>query len=172
MAVEISKVINAAVFVDGESFIGRAEEVDLPKVKFKFSDTKGLGLYGEAELPSGLDKMEARIKFNSLYPSFTALAANPFKLRTVIVRASQQVWDQNGVSREAPIKAEMRGFFREWDTGNIKGGESAEAEATLSVIYYKLEADGNEIVEVDVFNNIYKVEGQDILQQFKQNIGS
>ncbi len=171
MAIEINKVFNARVYIDGQDFIAKAEEVDLPKVKFKFADTKALGLYGEAELPSGLDKMEARIKFNSIYPDFVSLAANPFKMRSVVVRASMLVWDQNGVNREVPVKAEIRGFFREWDSGNVKKGEGAEAEATLSVIYYKLEVDGNEVVEVDVLNNIYKVEGEDILQEYKQNIG-
>ena len=117
------------------------------------------------------DGAAGRIKFNSIYPDFVKLAANPFKLRSVIVRASMQVWDQNGVDGEVPVKAEMRGFFREWDSGNVKKGENAEAEATLSVIYFRLEVDGNEIVEVDTINNIYKVEGEDVLQNYKQNIG-
>jgi len=171
MGIEISKVYNARVYIDGRDFIGKAEEVDLPKVKLKFSEIKGLGLYGETEVPSALDKMEARLKFNSIYPEFVALAADPFTLRSVIVRASQQVWSQRGVEEERPIKAEMRGFFKEWDGGSIKKGDGAEAEAQLSVVYYKLEVDGIEIVEIDVFNNIYRIEGRDILAPFKQNIG-
>jgi hypothetical protein len=39
------------------------------------------------------------------------------------------------------------------------------------VIYYKLEVDEQEIVEVDVLNNIYKVSGDDVLQNYKINIG-
>ena len=171
MAIEISKVFNTRVYIDGKDFIAKAEEVDLPKVKFKFSDAKALGIYGEFELPSGLDKLEARIKFNSIYGDFIALASNPFVARTIIIRASKQDWDQRGVAREVPVKAEIRGFFKEFDSGKIKGRESAEADATISVIYYKLEVDGRDIVEVDVINNIYKVKGQDILQAYKQNIG-
>jgi hypothetical protein len=171
MAINVSKIFNARVYIDGNDFIAKAEEVELPKVKFKFADSKGLGLYGEFELPSGLDKMEAKIKFNSMYPDFLKIASDPTKTRTVIVRASNQYWTNQGVMAELPVKAEMRGFFKEFDSGKFKKADNTEAEATLSVIYYKLEVDEQEIVEVDVINNIYKVAGNDILQQYKINIG-
>lgn len=171
MAIEISKVFNARVYIDGTDFIAKAEEVDLPKIKFKFADTKALGLYADGELPTGLDKLEARIKFNSVYPEFIALAADPFTARTIIIRAPMQDWQQQGVVKTRSLKAELRGFFKEWDSGKFKKAESAEAEATISCIYYKLEVDGQEIVEVDTINNIYKVEGKDILQEYKVSIG-
>lgn len=169
--IEISKVFNARVYVDGTDFIAKAEEVDLPKVKFKFADSKALGLYGEFELPTGLDKLEARLKFNSVYPEFLALASDPFTMRTVIVRAPYQVWTQQGVTKTVPLKAEMRGFFKEFDAGKFKARDSAEAEATLSVTYFKLEIDGKEVLEVDTINNIYKVEGKDKLRDYRTAIG-
>jgi hypothetical protein len=171
MAINVSKIFNARVYVDGTDFIAKAEEVELPKVKFKFADAKGLGLYGEFELPSGLDKLEAKIKFNSMYPEFLKIASDPFTAHTIIVRASNQYWTNTGVMAEKPVKAEMRGFFKEFDSGKFKKADNTEAEATLSVIYYKLEIDEQEIVEVDVLNNIYKVSGNDILQNYKINIG-
>lgn len=169
--IEVSRVFNARVYIDGTDFIAKAEEVELPKVKFKFADAKGLGLYGEVELPTGLDKLEAKIKFNSMYPEFLGIAADPFTVRTIIVRASKQTWTANGVSQELPIKAEIKGFFKEFDSGKLKKADASEAEATMSVHYYKLEIDGQDVVEVDVINNIYKVYGDDKLQTFKANLG-
>ncbi len=171
MAIEVSKVFNARVYIDGTDFIAKAEEVDLPKVRFKFTDTKALGIYAEGELPTGLDKLEARIKFNSVYPEFIALAADPFTVRTIIIRAPKQNWQQTGVVKTESIKAEIRGFFKEWDSGKYKGREGAEAEATISCIYYKLEVDGQDYIEIDTINNIYKVAGKDILQEYRQSIG-
>jgi hypothetical protein len=169
--INISKVFNARVYIDGSDFIGRAEEVELPKVKFKFADSKGLGLYGEFELPSGLDKLEAKIKLNSIYPDFVKIASDPTTTRTVIVRASNQYWTNTGVMAEKPIKAELRGFFKEFDSGKFKKADNTEAEATMSVFYYKLEVDGEEILEIDVLNNIYKVNGNDVLQNYRINLG-
>jgi len=171
MAIEVSKVFNARVYIDGTDFIAKAEEVDLPKIKFKFADSKGLGLYGEFELPTGLDKMEAKIKFNSVYPEFISLASDPFTIRYVIVRGSVQHWANQGVVEELPLKAEMRGFFKEFDSGKVKRADNSEAEATLSVIYYKLNVDAMDVLEVDVMNNIYNVNGVDKLQNYRINIG-
>lgn len=169
--IDISKVFNARVYIDGTDFIAKAEEIDLPKVKFKFSDTKALGLYADGEFPTGLDKLEARIKFNSVYPDFIALAADPFTARTIIIYAPMQDWQQTGVVKTSSVKAEIRGFFKEWDSGKLKKAESAEAEATVSCIYYKLDVDGQDVIEVDTINNIYKIKGKDILQDYKINIG-
>lgn len=144
---------------------------DLKEVKFKFADTKALGIYADSELPTGLDKLESKIKFNSVYPDFVALAADPFTSRTVIVRAPYQVWTQNGVSKTASLKAEMKGFFKEFDSAKFKKADSSEAEATMSVLYYKLEVDGVEVVEIDTLNNIYKVKGKDLMRDYVTAIG-
>jgi P2 family phage contractile tail tube protein len=172
MAIEISKVFNARVYIEGTDFIAKAEEVDLPKIKFKFADTKALGLYADGELPTGLDKLEAKIKFNSIYPDFIALAADPFTSRTIIVRAPIQDWQQQGVVKTRTLKVEIKGFFKEWDSGKFKKADSSEAEATISCVYYKLEIDGQDVIEVDAINNIYKVKGKDILQDYKTAIGN
>ena len=167
----ISKVYNANVYINGNNLAGQAKEVDLPKIKPKFADISGLGLYGEAEVPIGMEKMESRLLMNSVYPEFVEVVSNPRKAATVIIRSTMTGFDQNGVQFEKPLKAEMRGFFKESDTGKFKQGESTEAEATMSVIYYKLDLDGQPVVEIDVFNNIYKVKGEDLLKDFRANLG-
>jgi len=39
------------------------------------------------------------------------------------------------------------------------------------VNYYKLEVGGDEIIEVDAINNIFKVEGEDVLEERRNNLG-
>ena len=169
--IQMSKVFNARVYIDDTDFIAKASEVDLPKIKFKYADTKALGLYAESELPTGLDKMESRFMFNSIYGDFLAIASEPFKAHKVIVRGTMQSWTTDGVSSEVPVKAELKGFFKEFDAGKIKGREGSEAEATMNVIYFKLEVDNKEIIEIDTINNIYKVKGVDRLKDYKANLG-
>jgi len=41
----------------------------------------------------------------------------------------------------------------------------------MAVIYYKLEVDDKEIYEIDVFNNILKVNGEDKLSEYRQALG-
>lgn len=171
MAIEISKVYNARLYLNGSDFIGKANEVDLPKVKVKFADVNGLGMYADAEVPIGLDKMEARFLMNSIYKEFVEVVSNPRKAAKIIVRSSITWFGQDGVSQEKPFKAELRGVFKDSDTGKFKKGESTEAEATMSVFYYKVEVDGSTVVEIDVFNNIYKAGGEDIIADWRANLG-
>lgn len=170
MAIEINKVTNARVYINGTDFIAKAEEVDLPKVKFKTTETKGLALIGETDLPTVLDKLEARIKFNSIYPDFVAYASDPFKVHTIIIKAPVGVYTQEGTQFK-PLKAEIRGVFKEFDVGKMKKGDSAEAEASIAVHYFKLEFDNREIYEVDVLNNILKIEGKDVLAEYRAALG-
>ena len=68
---DINKVYNARVYLNDIYLIGKANEVDLPKIKPKFTDVDGcLGLYEEAEVPIGIDKMETRLLMNSVYFKF------------------------------------------------------------------------------------------------------
>ncbi len=42
--IDINRVCNANVYLDGTSFLGRAESVDLPNIKHKFAEHKALGM--------------------------------------------------------------------------------------------------------------------------------
>ena len=65
----------------------------------------------------------------------------------------------------------VRGYPKAHPGGSFKAKEDTELENTFTVNYYKLEIDGEEIVEIDVMNNIYKVGGEDLLAERRQNLG-
>ena len=61
MAVNVNRMTNANIYVNGANLLGMAEEVIVPRPKAKMVDHKGLGMVGVGEFPSGLDKIEATI---------------------------------------------------------------------------------------------------------------
>ena len=67
--IEINKLTNANVYMNGVNLLGRAEEVQLPQIKHKMAEHKALGMVGSAEFFAGIDKMECKIKWNALYPA-------------------------------------------------------------------------------------------------------
>lgn len=67
--IEINKLTNANVYMNGINLLGRAEEVQLPQIKHKMAEHKALGMVGSAEFFAGIDKMECKIKWNALYSS-------------------------------------------------------------------------------------------------------
>lgn len=169
--IKINKVTNTNVYVDGVSFLGRAEEITLPQVKQKMSDHKGLGLAGSLELPSGIDKLECKIKWASLYPEVLKKAANPFKPVPLQVRTSLETYTGQGRTAEVPVVVYLTVSCKEFPLGAYKHHDPAEFETNHSCSYVKLVVDGEEILEIDVFANIYKVDGMDLLETYRKNIG-
>ena len=47
--------------------------------------------------------------------------------------------------------------------GTVKKGDAMGAETTLELTYYMIEVDGEQVVEVDKLNGVYKVNGSDML---------
>ena len=77
-----------------------------------------------------------------------------------------------GKIAEVPAVAYLSGTFKEFPLGNFKPQDNAEYETTMSVNYAKLVINGEEIFEIDVLANIYKVDGVDILAVYRANIGA
>ena len=143
--IEINKLTNANVYMNGVNLLGRAEEVQLPQIKHKMAEHKALGM---------------------------AVCSNPFLATMIQVRANLETYNGTGRIKEVPATAFLIGTFKEFPLGNIKPQENAEYETTMSVTYAKLVVDGVEIFEIDVLENIYKVGMVDMLSTFKKNTGA
>lgn len=169
--IEIKRICNANVYVDGNSLLGKVEECKLPEVKITLSEHKALGMQGKLEFPSGIDKMEATFKWNSLYSDVLAKVANPFKTVEIQVRGSLETYGNSGRIEEVPMVAYLTGSFTKFPMGAFKQHDNVEAETSMSVTYAKLELAGQTILEVDALANIYKAGGLDLLETYRTNIG-
>lgn len=169
--IKINRVVNANVYLDGDSFLGRCEEVTAPDVKVKMADHKGLGMYGTLELPAGVDKIEAKFKWASIYPEVAAKVADPFKVVAVQVRGSIAVYNAQGRESEKPCVAHFRGVFKNLALGSYKQHDNVETSSDMTVYYAKWTVDGVDVIEVDVLENILKVNGVDALADYRANIG-
>ena len=170
--IEINKLTNANVYLNGTNLLGRAEEVQLPQIKHKMAEHKALGMIGSAEFFAGIDKLECKIKWNALYPDVLRTCANPFLAAMIQVRANLETYNGTGRIEEVPATAFIIGTFKEFPLGNIKPHENAEYETTMAVTYAKVIVNKQEIFEIDVLQNIYKVGPIDVLSLFKKNVGA
>ena len=169
--IEIHRITNANVYLDVQSLLGRAEEVQLPQVKAKMVEHKALGMVGTIEAFAGFDKLEGKIKWASFYADVLKKAANPFKAVQLQVRGSMPIIVGGSVNREAPIVAILSVLFTSIPGGNYKQHENVEIETDFVAYYMKLTVDGQDVTEIDVLENIYKAGGIDLLAQYNANIG-
>jgi len=171
MSIQVNRLTNANVYIDGNSFLGKAEEINLPVIKHMMADHKALGMVGQVEFFAGIEKMEAKIKWNSLYADVMKKNGNPVRPVSLMVKTSVETYTSAGRTAQVPGTFYVTGSFKDFPMGNFKQHENVELETNLSVTYCKLEIDGSVILEIDVLANIYKVDGVDILAQYRANLG-
>lgn len=169
--INVNRLTNANVYINGNSKLGKAEEIDLPKIVAKMVEHKALGMQGAVELPAGFDKMEARIKWNSFYADTFAMMADPYETVNLQCRSSLETYTGQTRTGQTSYVCFMRGNFKEVPMGNFKQHDNVEMDSRLSVTYVKLEVNGQPIVEFDALANIFKINGVDKLAEYRANIG-
>ena len=169
--ISVKRLTNANIYINGNSFLGRAEEVTTPMIKYKQSEHKALGMIGTFELFSGIDKIEAKIKWNSLYEEVLKEISNPTQVIKMQVRGSIETYDATGRAEEVPVICYMDCFAKDFPMGNFKQHDNVEIETNFNVVYAKLEINGVEKYEVDILSNILVIEGKDVLATYRANLG-
>lgn len=171
MAASINRMTNCNVYLDGNSLLGKAEEITLPEIKAKLAEHKALGMVGAVELPSGLDKMEAQIKWAAYYTDAIAASGNIYRTVQLQVRSSLESYEAAGRTAETPVVVHLTGQFKNLPLGNFKQHDNVDFTSQMNVTYVKVVIGGVTIVELDVLANIYKVDGTDLLETYRANLG-
>lgn len=168
----VSKVFNANVYIDGtNSLLGRAKEVTLLDVVANTEEHKGLGMVGALELPNGLAAMVTKIKWAGWYPDQLTLGANPFKSHKLQLRASVEEYGAGGRVGEKALVVLLTVSWKKTPLGAFVSGAGQEPEDELTTTYVKVTLDGKELVEIDVHENVWRVNGVDVLETYRKNLG-
>jgi P2 family phage contractile tail tube protein len=169
---DISKVYNANVYIDGtNNLLGRAGEVTLPDIAVATEEHMALGMIGKVLLPTGLEAMEAKIKWSGFYADQLKTGADPFTAHKLQLRANVQTFGAAGLTAEKPLVILMTCRWKKSPLGVFGAQKATEYEEELTVTYVKVTLDGEELVEIDVLENVWKVGGKDIVAAYRKNLG-
>jgi len=171
MSLVISKVQDANVYINGTSTHGQASEVSLPEIQFSKSEYKALGLIGSLKFFNGVDALEATIKWNYPDNDVQVACANPRKAIELMVRSNKTVYTNGDVTDEQPVVVYLRGTSNNHGLGAFKAKEDTDLSTKFDISYIKEEVNGRAIVELDIINNIFRIDGVDQLAAYKQNLG-
>lgn len=165
------KINDYNAYLDGTKMIGVAASVSLPPVKMKTSTVSGVGVNGELDSPTigQFESMEQEIQFNTLYSSAMD-ALSPLTNVNLTLRAAQQVYDKTGGYAFKGLRVVEMGRVKSFEPGKVEKGEAMEAKVILELTYLMIEVDGNQLLEVDKLNGVYKVNGEDMLAGVKSLI--
>ncbi|GAB6035879.1 phage major tail tube protein [Fundidesulfovibrio butyratiphilus] len=169
---QVNRLANCNVYMDGTSMLGRCEEAKVPAIKSVMTEHKALGMIGKVELFSGVDKMEADFKWASFYPEVIVKVVNPFAAIALQVRGSLETWTDAGRTEEVPVVVHLRGSFKEHNFGDYKTHSPAEFPTKFAATYVKCTHNGVDLYEIDAMSNIMKIQGVDMLANYRANIGA
>jgi hypothetical protein len=167
----IATLYNANVYVNGESFAGVAEEVTLPDLKPKMTDHHPLSGIGTIELPTGLDKMGMKIKWNSANPDVLMNSADFYNAQDIMIRANSDIWVNDSRTGSVPVTAFIRGRSTGVPPIGLKHQDNPDIETNYTIHAYKLEMDGAVLFEIDLYAQVYIVDGVDMYAAYRANLG-
>jgi P2 family phage contractile tail tube protein len=122
---------------------------------------------GTVDVDTGkVEKMESVIKFKGLQTDPIKLIGN--KEAPLVIRGSLR--NKDGTDKKLTI--EMRGLVKDYDNGTINAESLGETNVTLSVSYYRFNADGEYLIEIDPINNVRSLNGSNQLEGVLANISN
>ena len=172
MGINPKHIVGAQLFIDDTGFIGLVDGLELPENATKMIEHKATGMIGAIELPMSKEKATGKFKVQGLYEDLEKFFANAFASRTIMIMASLAKYDaSSGVSEEQAVVITMTGMFVKSKVGTIEAEKGTEGNCEYTVWAYKLVIAGTTLVEWDILNNKFEVNGVDIIATRKSNMG-
>lgn len=165
----IEKILNANVYLDDVNFVGRALEVEITKVSIKTTEHQTLAMVGPLELFQGIEKLEGKIKW-AAFNADVLSRLSPVRASKLTIRVAQQEYKDSSVIATKQVRAMMVGRIKEQAAGTLKAGEG-DVETTFAVDYFKKVVDGKDVLEIDIPNYIYRIDGEDIYADVRTALG-
>ena len=161
---------NFNLFLEGEGYAGRATEITLPKLARKMEEFDAGGMLGPIDIDMGQEKLEAEITL----AEFSRKVLETYGIASadgVQMRFKGAAVNDGTTSATDAIEIVMRGRYKEIDMGTVKRGENAPMKLSASLTYYKYVLNGEDIIEIDMVNMIFVVNGVDRMEEMSEALG-
>lgn len=163
-------VHSANVYTHGVRLLGTTGEVTLPNLEAMSETISGFGILGEYESPTPghFGSLEQEIEFRTFDDGvFELLDAEDRDGIDLTLRAAQMSRASTGAIGLTGAKIVMRGMLKTFGDGTVKQASPIGVKIKLELLYYKLVVAGQERIELDKLNGIYKVNGVDRLAKVR-----
>jgi hypothetical protein len=165
------KLINFRAYLDGTDLLGTTD-VELPNMESMTDTVKGAGIAGEVEAPilGHYGSQSLTLNWRTTTGNTTILAKP--KAHHLDLRGSIQTYDaSDGAYKTVPLKVVVKAIPKNTQLGKLDVGTGQDAVSEFEINYIKVWLDGQERIELDKYNFICVIEGQDYLADVRSNLG-
>jgi hypothetical protein len=162
---------NFAVYEDSTEFYGMAE-VTLPEISQITEEIKGAGISGSfnGAFVGHVEAMTLTLNFRSVTSDAIKLAEP--RNHQLDLRAAQQYWNSTaGKFEQQAVKHVLIVTPTKYSPGKLAPASSVESSGEYAATYYATFIDGKKVLEIDILNFIYYVNGTDYLADVRKALG-
>ena len=167
------RLLNFTVREGGnDRVLGEAVSVDLPEITAMTETVSGAGIAGQYESPTfgNFQSMVLTIHWRTIVEKslvFFAHRAYDLDLRGVV-----QVYESaSGTYEVQPVRISVRGIPKSTKLAPLQVGGTDEATSEFEVLYIKIWMGGEEKLEIDKPNYMFKIDGVDSFAEIRAALG-
>lgn len=164
-----TKINRYNVYNRGNRLLGMGDELTLPSFEASTETVSGAGILGEIDDPTVgyFGNQEMEIPFRILDNEATDML-DMTKAVQLEIRGAAQTTDSEGDIEYQGVRVVVRGRSNKFTPGKLKAGNPMDTSITLSILYILIELDGVSVLELDKLNEVFKINGNDILAKIKE----
>lgn len=164
-------LIDFRIYNDETDLLGVAD-AEMPSLEWLTETIGGAGVAGEAEMPlPGLYK-PMTIKFKWRVWEAAAVTLAKSQAHHLDCRGSVQQYDAgSGDFKNYAVKLVVKSVPKKLVLGKFETGKAQGTESEFECVYLKLWIGDKEMIEIDKFNYISKVDGEDDLAEVRSHLG-
>ena len=164
-----TKINKYNVYNSGERLLGTGDEMTLPDFESASETVSGAGILGEIDDPTVgyFTNQELEVPFRLLDREAVDMMDMTKAVRLTL-RGAQQTTNNDGDIQFRSMRVVVRGRCKKFSPGKVKNGSAMDTKITLTVLYIMIEVDGEQLVELDKLNEVFKIRGVDIIKKIKE----
>lgn len=156
-----------SVFIDGRSFVGRAETCKLPDLTIKSEEYRASGMDAPVDFDMGMEKLDVSITLAEYDTETIKLlglfsANTPITLRGAIQRQGEAV---------VPVIIQLQGGIKQVSRDDWRQGEKGSMQIMANCNRYTEIINGETLVDIDVVNGVRIIGGSDQLAGMRAALG-
>lgn len=159
------KIKNFNAFIGAVSYFGRVTEGKLPELKLKNSDYRGGGMDAPVAVPMGQEMMEAELTFAEWNAQLYKAWGNRDR---IVMRPAAQGEEDFGADTYIFT---MAGRIKDVTGDPLKVADDASLKLVMAVDYFKVELNGETLIDIDVENAVRIVAGVDQMAAMRVAMG-
>jgi P2 family phage contractile tail tube protein len=165
------KLKNMNLFNEGNSHVGVAKTVTLPKLGRKMEGFRGAGMNGTAKADMGLS--DDGLQLEHTYGGLDLISIRQFGISKADGVGLRFVgaYQRDDTGEVDAVEIVVRGRHEEIDMGNAEPGADTEHKVVTPLTYYKLTVNGTVEVEIDLLNFVETIDGVDRLAEQRNALG-